>query len=134
MSLSVRPDQEISRTLDGGFGAPAQARAMVDALPQSLTLEQRYDLRLALSELVANSVVHGSPNTGDAVDVRIVMAGAAIRCEVSDHGPGFETGDGRAAVPDPVGGLGLILVDRIAARWGADRVGRTVWFELARAA
>lgn len=124
----------ISQTLQAGARAPAEARALIDALPLDLTAEQRYEIRIALSELVANGVRHGSQRTGDTIDLRITVATACFRCEVADHGPGFAVGDRERAVPDAPGGLGLILVDRLAARWGTERAGRTVWFEFDLAA
>src|SRR5207245_2733634 len=52
-----------------------------------------------------------------------------VRVEVSDPGPGFQP---RTAGPEP-GGFGLMLVERLADRWGVDPGGRSrVWFEIDR--
>jgi len=54
-----------------------------------------------------------------------------VRCW--DDGPGFEGGVRRPSVIGE-GGFGLMLVDRLADRWGVDRLapeGCCVWFELA---
>jgi two-component sensor histidine kinase len=115
----------IAASLDAGLHAVAEARALVDSLQLERETE-RQDLRLALGELVANSVEHGAAGSDERVDVRIIVGGGVIRCEVADGGPGFPArlpASGRS-------GLGLIIVDGIAARWGTLRGGRSVWFEL----
>ncbi len=48
------------------------------------------DMRLGLSELVANGVVHGNAHGGETVDVSISVSDVRIRCQVADQGPGFE--------------------------------------------
>ncbi len=129
MTIGAGVDEVAALRLESAAGAPAEARAMIDALPIQLSTDQRYDLRLALSELVTNSVVHGNRLPEDTVDVRISVSSASIRCEVADRGPGFRPDAPRHTT----GGLGLLLVARIAARWGTQEDGRRVWFELDRA-
>lgn len=87
-------------------------------------LEPRYDdVVLVVSELVTNSVRHGS---SDGIDVKVSAGNGRIRVEVSDNGPGF-------AADAPRGeGLGLAIVERLADRWGMSDERRkfTVWAEL----
>jgi hypothetical protein len=55
-----------------------------------------------------------------------------LRVSVTDRGPGFD-GQGREdGRPPDSGGFGLLLVDRLARRWGIARTheATTVWFEL----
>jgi anti-sigma regulatory factor (Ser/Thr protein kinase) len=55
-----------------------------------------------------------------------------VRVEVEDRGPGFEP---RLADDDAErnSGWGLLLLDRLAARWGVvANSTNTVWFELER--
>jgi anti-sigma regulatory factor (Ser/Thr protein kinase) len=54
-----------------------------------------------------------------------------IRVEVVDPGGHFARDRPRSSTADP-GGWGLVLVERIAARWGVRRgaSGTRVWFEL----
>ena len=77
-------------------------------------------------------VRHGE-GTGP-IQLRVTVGPSTIRVEVEDPGPGF-------ALPldlDPRGrhdGWGLLLVDRISARWGVVAGATTlVWFEIERAA
>lgn len=128
MTIGRHPDHVAALQLVSTTQAPAEARALVDTLAIVLSCDQRYDLRLALSELVTNSVVHGSQGEQDPVEVLISMSDATIRCEVGDQGPGFRP----EVVRDAAVGLGLVLVERIASRWGTDDGGRRVWFELDR--
>ena len=104
------------------------ARQEVDRLAGMVDDEQLELLRLLLSEMVSNSVRHaeGTPN----IDVRVWVRDGSIRLEVEDRGPGFRP---PRAAPGASGGWGLVIVDRLARRWGV-RSGpeTTVWLELDR--
>jgi anti-sigma regulatory factor (Ser/Thr protein kinase) len=85
------------------------------------------DAELLVSELVTNAVLHA--RSGARVDIEQV--GDEIRiavCDDSDSVPRV-----RHYGPDAVTGRGMLLVDRIASRWGVDRLdtGKCVWFEVA---
>jgi hypothetical protein len=85
------------------------------------------DLRVLVSELVTNAVLHGLP------DIRLnVCTVAALRVR-------FEVFDGSDALPEirkpsieSRSGRGLKIVDAIATDWGARRLldGKVVWCEL----
>jgi two-component sensor histidine kinase len=106
--------------------APGVARRAMDRLPSTFDGETVEDVRLLLSELVTNSVRHGS---GDTVTVLLdaEMPGA-LRCEVIDDGHGFVP---RARRGDSTGGWGLELVERLATSWGVREGSTHVWFEFA---
>src|SRR5947209_7451674 len=106
--------------------APATARAALAELPGPIDAETRADAELLLSELVTNSVRHGS---GEHVIVLLdTSAGGALRCEVVDDGEGFVP-RGRDEA-QAIGGWGLDLVDRLAGSWGVREGSTHVWFEL----
>ncbi len=86
---------------------------------------------LLVSELVANAVRHGSRTPGDTVRMRIWTSRASIRVAVRDRGRSSKRPVPSAGGGGDVGGWGLLLVERLADRWGTDR-GRTteVWFEI----
>jgi anti-sigma regulatory factor (Ser/Thr protein kinase) len=116
----------VAQSLDARADAPAKARDLVDALELGLDSEQHFGLRAAVVELVTNGVRRCSGRPGDRIDLRINVRERMIRCEVADHGTGSRAGR-------PKGGDdGLMIVDRIAARWGVRGEGRDVWFELER--
>jgi anti-sigma regulatory factor (Ser/Thr protein kinase) len=83
-------------------------------------------LRLCVSEVVTNALLHGVP-PGRLFAVRITADGAMIRVEVRD------SGDGVPELRDPglceETGRGLRLVAALADDWGVVRhaVGKTVW-------
>lgn len=118
--------------------AAAKARA---ALAASMDLfsdvldEQRLDdLRLLTSELVSNSVRHGSAVSEEPIKVKVSVLDTHVRVSVVDSGPGFHRSS-RPSRPGVEGGWGLFLVERLADRWGTDGDGATtVWFELDRGA
>ena len=86
------------------------------------------DAALIVSELVTNALRHGE---GPTV-LRIALSTTELQLSVTDSGDG----EPRMLPPDPdrIGGLGLVVVDRIAADWGVAPFpgGNTVWAVLAR--
>ena len=106
-----------------GSKARREIEGLANALPD-LTLR---DLQMVVSELVNNSVLHGS---GRPIEVTVdVTAGGWTRGTVGDRGVGpVEIAPPRDARD---GGFGLRIVDTLASRWGVDRPSSDVWFELA---
>ncbi|WP_328298391.1 ATP-binding protein [Streptomyces sp. NBC_00435] len=82
---------------------------------------------LALTELVANVVRHVP---GRACVVLILRRPDGLRVEVSDGCPAPPLAPRTPGELDE-GGRGLLLVEAVADRWGADpnSTGKTVWFE-----
>jgi len=109
VSVSIRR-AEIPRT----SRAPAEARRMVDTLP--LNADTAEAVRLAVSELVSNAVMHG---TGTIV-VALSVEAEGVHVAVTDDGVGFHHASGSPAMPPPEspGGRGLALVAMLSARWG----------------
>src|SRR5262245_43848248 len=109
-----------------------EARHTLDRLAARVEPDQLDSLRLLVSEVVSNSVRHGE-GTG-AIELRVTVGASAIRVEVEDPGPGFSP----TAEREPPGrhdGWGLLLVDRISARWGVMAGATTVvWFEIDKTA
>lgn len=87
------------------------------------------DLELLASELVSNAVMHGHCSH-TRLELGLDVDGL-VHVEVSDPGAGGAIAL-RPADLDGRGGVGLRLVERLAARWGQERTpsGRTVWFEI----
>jgi anti-sigma regulatory factor (Ser/Thr protein kinase) len=105
------------------------ARHTLDRLADAIGDPLLDDLRLLVSEAVTNSIRHGGVGP---IELRVSVNPRTVRVEVEDRGPGFEPslGDGD---DDRGSGWGLLLVDRLAARWGVvASANTTVWFELER--
>lgn len=83
---------------------------------------------LLISEIVTNSVVHGSGRPMLDISVEPDL----LRVTVTDDAAGMP----RVQRDNPLlgdGGRGLQLVEALASRWGTDRrvpTGKSVWFEL----
>lgn len=108
MTVSLRR-AEIPRS----SGAPAEARRMVDALRLDAATAEA--VRLAVSELVSNAVMHG---TG-TIAVGLGLDEEGVHVAVSDNGVGFSpSGEPVMPPPDSPGGRGLALVAMLSARWG----------------
>lgn len=85
---------------------------------------------LCVSELVTNAVIHA----GASSEVRVAHDVGRLTVSVRDHGGPGEGEAGSVGHEDPlrVFGRGLVLVEALSDRWGAERddVGTTSWFEL----
>jgi serine/threonine-protein kinase RsbW len=116
--------------------APSAAREARHAVASRGLVDSQKEptLLLLVSELVSNSVRHAGLREDERIRLR---ARSDLRCayvEVCDAG---RSGDIPAKRPDSdvlePGGLGLMLVDEMADRWGVARSDdeTCVWFELA---
>lgn len=98
----------------------------------------RFNLRVALSEALANAMLYG--NGGDAaksVSVRVQFGRTAIEMEVADEGDGFDPD----AVPDPTApdrlaspeGRGIFLIQRLVDEVRFNEKGNAICMILRRA-
>ena len=107
---------------------PAQARQIIaEELSSRLPASVVDDIKLMVSELVTNGIVHGGMERDVPVMLELLVNGR-IRCRVLDHGPGFAARVGHEAAG---GGFGLMVVERLADRWGMQHSPQQteVWFE-----
>jgi anti-sigma regulatory factor (Ser/Thr protein kinase) len=120
-------------SIGGGPRAPGHARAWLQTAAVWLPEELERQLVMLISELVNNSVVHGQASERDLIDIEVRATPTGVRAQVSDSGPAFAPRGRTKGIEEP-GGWGLVLVERVAKRWGVERAERTlVWFELAAA-
>ena len=121
--------------IPGGPRAPESARAKLsESFDKSLDQPVVDDLRLLVSELVTNCVLHGGATGDGAITVRTAITEAAVRTEVCHAGPVFVPPSHEPDLESP-GGLGLFLVEQMSAAWGiAEGCETCVWFELGLAA
>jgi DNA-binding transcriptional MerR regulator len=118
-------------TLAATVRAPEAARRALDDFAPDLGEEQRFNLRLLVSELVANAVRHAGGDTEATLRLTARVGAERIHVEVSDQGEGFDW----QTRPRSHGGRGLPLVAALADRWGLTfEGGTTAWFELRRQA
>jgi anti-sigma regulatory factor (Ser/Thr protein kinase) len=119
--------QMLELKLAGGPDAPSRARHALEGLELNSLGET---LPLLVTELISNSVRHAGADATSAIELKVSMTHRCARVEVEDQGPGFEA---RPRKPDLEGGggFGLLLVDRLADRWGMvlDHPSR-IWFEI----
>jgi anti-sigma regulatory factor (Ser/Thr protein kinase) len=127
--------------LRGQFVAELQAvraarQLAYGLLAGDLDEESCWRVSLLVDELVANAVMHGSERPTDPVALRLWTSPAKVRAEVSDSGAGFELPKSESQTGPPRGGgMGLVLVDQLASRWGISESSKTrVWFEVDRQA
>jgi anti-sigma regulatory factor (Ser/Thr protein kinase) len=110
--------------------AVVEARTAVTRRFADLPPDVLEDLRLLITELVSNGVLHSGITPQDTLRVRVGLDGHTIRAEVID------TGRDGVVVPKPLdpeepGGFGLNLVQMLSDRWGVNHNDVTcVWFEM----
>jgi anti-sigma regulatory factor (Ser/Thr protein kinase) len=117
-----------------GSRAPGAARQVVaQAISRLVTPRILDDTQLLVSELVTNCVRHADLAARDSVLVRIHLAADSLHVEIENPGAAGVVALHRRDL-QAGRGLGLELVELVAARWGVRR-GRstTVWFDMARA-
>jgi anti-anti-sigma factor len=127
------PPGEVRIEIEGDPQAPGRARAVADDATADLPATLRDTTLLLTSEVVTNAVRHGCSGPGDLVHLAIARHGGALRVEVRDPGtglPGVMSGDAEDDDSLRESGWGLVMVERLASRWGIERDPSTVWFEL----
>ncbi len=115
------------RKLEPRAESVREARRMVrENLARWELTELEDSVELLVSEVVTNAVRYAER----PVTVRLLRTDV-LRCEVGDDMPLLPRL--RQAGPSDEGGRGLYLVQRLARRWGATRLGtgKLVWFEVA---
>jgi anti-sigma regulatory factor (Ser/Thr protein kinase) len=126
------PPKALRLNIAGGPRAPERVRAWLQSAA-AWPAELEHNLLLLTCELVNNSVLHGQAGEEDVIEIELRSTSTGVRAQVSDSGPGFAPGGRERPMEEP-GGWGLVLVDRLAKRWGVVHDRRTaVWFELALA-
>jgi anti-sigma regulatory factor (Ser/Thr protein kinase) len=119
-----------SLDLDGSPRSPRDSRRFVNETAQDWGVhgDQLDVARLLATELVTNAMLHGAP----PIRIAAHRSNSVVRIEVSDANP-------QPPLPRPFDaeaptGHGILLVERLARRWGVDARddGKTVWFEIAR--
>jgi anti-sigma regulatory factor (Ser/Thr protein kinase) len=86
------------------------------------------DAVLLVSELVTNALRHAR-DTG-AIGLELASTGTGLRMEIQDGDPSWRQMDSPA--DGDQSGIGFLVVDSLADRWGLRRVcaGKAVWAEL----
>jgi anti-sigma regulatory factor (Ser/Thr protein kinase) len=107
------------------------ARHALDQLMDLLPPEKLEDVRLVVSELVTNSILHAGLSADDQISLTVTVADGAVRGSVCDPGPGFGVPSEPSPRSDLSGGWGLPIVETISDRWGVEGNSHAcVWFEI----
>ncbi|GAA3760306.1 SpoIIE family protein phosphatase [Streptomyces tremellae] len=112
--------------LEPEHAAPGRARRLARKALSRWGLDELSDsVELLISEVVTNAVRYAER----PVTLRLLRTDV-LRCEVGDDSPQLPRQ--RRARDTDEGGRGLFLVNRLARRWGATRLGsgKVVWFEI----
>jgi len=93
------------------------------------------DVRLLVSELVTNSLMHSGAGQTGRIDLTVEVRSDTVRVSVRDQGTGFEHRPRRRGRRGS--GWGLFLLNELSDQWGIEHLpddGTAVWFEVARRA
>jgi anti-sigma regulatory factor (Ser/Thr protein kinase) len=128
---AAAPADRYAFRLAGGPEACVAARRAVAACNGQLPATVRYDVLLLVTELVANAVRHAGVGPDQSLQLELRRWPQFVRIEVTDPGGQFARVHPRPITDEP-GGWGLVLVERIAERWGVGHgaFGTCVWFEV----
>lgn len=113
--------------LPANDNAAAMARRFVSASLPDLDASHVADTAVLLaSELVTNALLHGKAS----ISIEVLGVTNGVRVAVTDEHPGLPAL--RPPSREDEHGRGLLLVEKLAARWGVDAhpPGKSVWFEL----
>jgi anti-sigma regulatory factor (Ser/Thr protein kinase) len=120
-------------TLEPSIRSPHDARLFAQrVLDDSGCAVDAATIVLLVSELVSNAVLHGRGEVELAIDAD----DDAVRVHVTD-GDSATVPQVRSPKPYDRTGRGMFLVDRLAQRWGVERIpgdGKRVWFVAATSA
>jgi len=121
-------------SLPASVSAPGIARSRLDGwLSAALSEGDAERVRLGVSELISNAVLHGEPSWPSTIDLAVDVGAEAVRVDVTQA-----SSTGAAAVIAPefrgdIGGFGLAIVEDVADRWGVEPgPPGSVWFEIDR--
>jgi anti-sigma regulatory factor (Ser/Thr protein kinase) len=121
IDLRLAPEPEVVAT----------ARHTLDRLADHLPPEKLEDVRLVVSELVTNSILHAGLSPNDQISLTVRVSAGSVRGRVCDSGPGFEMASEPRPQPGLRGGWGLPIVETVSDRCGVEQNSCVcVWFEI----
>jgi anti-sigma regulatory factor (Ser/Thr protein kinase) len=128
MLIQERPDS-LSFEVPPSLLSPSVARSRLEPFRDLWSAECFNKVRLIVSELVTNGVLHGPG--GAPITVRVHADGDSVQGAITDRGAGFVPPPRDTEMSPSESGNGLLIVDALADRWGVrDGAPTTVWFEL----
>ena len=105
-------------------------RLAIDFAGDRLSDMKLDDFVLMVSEVVTNAVKHGSPEADGNIGLRLEGDQDALRVVVTDGGQVFAIDPGDID-PDRDESFGLLLVNKLADRWGYSLDGKkAIWLEV----
>jgi anti-sigma regulatory factor (Ser/Thr protein kinase) len=125
------PEAVLRLELERNEEAPSVARAAIAGFCQDrdIPADAVSTLRLLVSEVVTNAVVHPDAAATANIELLVRMTAGVIRVEVTDQGSGFTPSPRNPAQVG--GGFGLYLLEKEASGWGVvQRGGTMVWLEV----
>jgi anti-sigma regulatory factor (Ser/Thr protein kinase) len=122
--------ERIELRLPHASEAASEARDAIRQRLEGFVPDERVDeIVLITDELVTNAIRHAQPEEAGGIGLYLEIQRERIRVVVTDGSPRFEWST--RASTELAGGFGLVLVDRLADRWGLSLDGRKgVWFEV----
>jgi anti-sigma regulatory factor (Ser/Thr protein kinase) len=114
--------------------AAMEARRSLDRLSGAVPAGLLDDLRLVVTEIVTNVVVHTDLTPEhDRIILSVIVEDRRVEGVVCDTGAGYEPPENPSPREDLSGGWGLYIVDKLCDDWGVGWNGLfCVWFEMGR--
>lgn len=97
----------------------------------------RFNLRVALTEALANAMLYGAASPSEGIGVRVLFGRHSVEMEVTDRGKGFDP----TCIPDPTlpenrerpDGRGLFLIQHLMDEVRFNATGNSICMILRRA-
>lgn len=124
----MSPEFVVSEVFPAQLSTPSAARRFVVRSLRTAGVPLDDAVPVVVSELVTNAVLHAA----STARIQVLVGDGVVRVEVHDADPTLPVP--RHPSPETVTGRGLMLVDALTDRWGAEVTdgGKVVWFEIDR--
>jgi serine/threonine-protein kinase RsbW len=123
-TLASRTFPEHRHSIAADLARLKDARDFADRAAQAFGFaeELRYQIKLAMSEAVANAIQHGSSSAADRIDLSAADEGGTLAFYVSDSGTFIPRMAPRGDLPERGRGLEFVgqLMDEVDVRPGSD--------------
>jgi serine/threonine-protein kinase RsbW len=124
MSLTARAFAERRHSIPAELTRLKEARDWAEDAARVYGFAQDvcYQIKLAMSEAVANAIQHGSTSTADKIDLAAVVEGRSLVFYVTDTGSFVPRIDRRGDLPERGRGLAFMsqLMDEVDVRPGRE--------------
>lgn len=129
-----------SLTIEGRFDQVSELSDLVEsiAIDAGFTSRDRYSLQLAVCEALENIITHGyHGESTNLIEAHVYANPGEVRIEIWDDAPQFNPTDSPTDIDwtaddPPIGGLGLMIIDKVMDEVRYERKGERNWLKMVK--